>query len=74
MNLHELIGLIGDEAVIEILHPDGGWNDYDIFHIYSGLLIPFHNLKVTGISAVKEDTFRVKLDFREMKRGDADAD
>lgn len=74
MNLHELIGLIGDESVIEMLHPDGGWNDYDIFHTYSGLLTPFYNLKVTGISAIKEDAFRVELDFQEMKRGDADAD
>ena len=68
MTLVELLDAIGDYSneLIQICDKDT-WDNYDTFHLYSPLLKPFYNLKVISIGAIKEDVFRVDLDFSEME-------
>ena len=69
MKLIDLLVAIGSDVEsdekIQICHPGRNWEDYDEFNAGSRLLKPFYDLQVKSISAMRQDTFRVELDFDE---------
>lgn len=69
MKLIELLIAIGTDIEsnekIQICHPGRKWEDYDEFNTGSKLLKPFYDLQVKSLSAMRQDTFRVALDFDE---------
>lgn len=70
MKLIELLEAIDFENVesdekIQILHSGGNWSDYDTFGAGSKLLKPFYDLKISRLSAIGTDVFRVNLVFDE---------
>lgn len=71
MKLIELLIVIGADIesneTIQICHPGRNFEDYDEFNAGSKLLKPFYDLQVKSLSAMRQDTFRVDLDF--IKKG-----
>lgn len=69
MKLIDLITVIGgdseSEDKIQICHPGRNWEDYDTFNAGSKLLKPFYDLKISRLSAIGADVFRVGLVFDE---------
>lgn len=69
MRLIDLLAVIGadveSDEKIQICHPGRNWEDYDEFNAGSKLLKPFYDLQVKSLSAMRQDTFRVDLDFDE---------
>lgn len=69
MKLIDLIAAIGgdpeSEDKIQICHPGRNWDNYDTFNADSKLLKPFYDLKISRLSAIGTDVFRVNLVFDE---------
>jgi len=68
MTLNEFLDVIdcGRDSEIEriqICKPDGNWDDVDEVLTSSCLLVPFGDLKIEEIGAIKEDVFRVSLNW-----------
>ena len=72
MKLIELLIVIGanieSNETIQICHPGRSFEDYDEFNAGSKLLKPFYDLQVKSLSAMRQDMFRVDLDFDEKGR------
>lgn len=69
MKLIELLEAIGADVEngkeVQICYPSRSWEDYDIFNAGSKLLKPFYDLKISRLSAIGADVFRVGLVFDE---------
>lgn len=72
MRLIDLLDTIDaeeSEQYIQVCRSGEDWENYDTIIAYSPLLKPFYNLKIKSLSAIREDVFRVDLDFYEKKGG-----
>ena len=69
MRLIELLEAIGADIEngkkVQMCYPSRSWEDYDTFNADSKLLKPFYNLKISRLSAIGTDVFRVNLVFDE---------
>ena len=68
MTLNEFLDLVdyGRDSEIEriqICKPGGNWDDFDEVLTSSCLLIPFGDLQIEEIGAIREDVFRASLDW-----------
>ena len=68
MILNELLDAIDynrDSEIekLQIVRPDGDWDDVDEVGTSSALLCPFGNAKVKEIGAVDENVIRVSIDW-----------
>ena len=65
MKLIELLEAIGADIEngkkVQMCYPSRSWEDYDTFNADSKLLKPFYNLKISRLSAIGTDVFRVNL-------------
>ena len=69
MKLIELLESIGADIEngnkVQMCYPSRSWEDYDTFNADSKLLKPFYDLKISRLSAIGTDVFRVNLVFDE---------
>lgn len=68
MTLNELLDVIdynrdSETEKLQIVRPDGDWDDVDEVGTNSALLCPFGNAKVREIGVVCENVIRVGIDW-----------